>query len=175
MRKTKVRIFSRMGRTNWSTRALLYSHTKRPKPSLNSELNIFVFSLTAAVGREIFSNSFISFEVKLSLKRPKFAKKFCRPFCLFIEVGFRFPVPIRPFWWSNKALDRPLINQSNRVLLSQSTMLSTYQPIAGSVLKDIRTAALTYGSNGVRGPYEELRSKYFSALAKKSINKDLII
>ena len=50
-RKPKVRIFSRMDRTNWSIRALLYSHNQRPKPSLNSTLNIFVSSLNAVVGR----------------------------------------------------------------------------------------------------------------------------
>ena len=33
-------------------RALLYSHNQRPKPSLDSELNIFVLSLNAAVGIE---------------------------------------------------------------------------------------------------------------------------
>ena len=66
VRKAEVRIFSRMDRTNWSTRILLYSHDQRPKPSLNSVLNIFVSSLNAAVGREIFSSSHISFEVKLT-------------------------------------------------------------------------------------------------------------
>ena len=57
VRKTKVRIFSRMDGTNWSIRALLYSHNQRPKPVLNSELNKIVPSFTASVGREIFSNS----------------------------------------------------------------------------------------------------------------------
>ena len=57
LRKAEVRIFSRMDRTNWSIRALLYSHKQRAKTeafSLNSVLNIFVSSLNAAVGREIF-------------------------------------------------------------------------------------------------------------------------
>ena len=54
VRKTKVRIFSCMDRINWSIRTLLYSHNQRPKPSLNSELNIFLSTLNAAVGREIF-------------------------------------------------------------------------------------------------------------------------
>ena len=58
VRKTKIRIFSRMNRVNWSVRALLYCHNKRPKPSLNSELNVFVSFLNATVGREtVFSNS----------------------------------------------------------------------------------------------------------------------
>ena len=55
VRKTKVQIFSRMDRTNWSIRALLYSHNQRPKPSSNSTLNVFVSSpvssLNAVVGR----------------------------------------------------------------------------------------------------------------------------
>ena len=57
VRKTKVRIFSRMDQTNWSIRALLYSHNinQRPKPSSNSTMNIFVFSpvssLNAVVGK----------------------------------------------------------------------------------------------------------------------------
>ena len=50
-RKTKVRIFSRMDRTNWSIRALLYIHNQRPKPSLNSKLNIFVSSFNTVIGR----------------------------------------------------------------------------------------------------------------------------
>ena len=45
VRKTKVRIFSRMDRTNWSIRASLYSHNQRPEPSSNSKLNIFVIFL----------------------------------------------------------------------------------------------------------------------------------
>ena len=69
IRKAEVRIFSCMDRTNWSIRALLHSHSQRLKPSLNSVLNIFVSSLNAAVGREIFSSSHISFKVKLSIKR----------------------------------------------------------------------------------------------------------
>ena len=69
-RKAEVRIFSRMDTTDWSIRALLYSHNQRPKPkpSLNSVLNIFVSSLNAAVRKEFFSSSHISFKVKLSIK-----------------------------------------------------------------------------------------------------------
>ena len=54
VRKTEVRIFSRMDRINWSIRALSYSRNERLKPSLNSEPNKFVSSLKAAVGREFF-------------------------------------------------------------------------------------------------------------------------
>ena len=64
VQKTKVRIFSRIDRTNWSIRALLYSHNQKPTPFLNSYLCIFVPSLTAAVGREILSNFSISFKSK---------------------------------------------------------------------------------------------------------------
>ena len=66
--KSKVQIFSRMDQTNWSIRALLYRHTQRPKPFLTSELNIFVSSLTTAVGREILPNSLISFHGELRSK-----------------------------------------------------------------------------------------------------------
>ena len=69
VRKAEARIFSGMDRTNWLIRALLYSHNQRPKPSLNSVLNIFVSTLNAAVGREFFSSSHISFKVKLSIKK----------------------------------------------------------------------------------------------------------
>ena len=71
VKKTKVRILSRVNRTNWSIKALLNRHNQRPKPSLNSELNIFVSSLNAAIGREIFSNSSLWFKVKLSFKKTK--------------------------------------------------------------------------------------------------------
>ena len=80
VRKAEVRIFSPMDRTNWSIRALLYSHDQRPKtkdqrpkPSPNSVQNLFVSSLNAAVGRDIFSSSHISFKVKLSIKKVKLA------------------------------------------------------------------------------------------------------
>ena len=74
-RKAELRIFSRMDRTNWSIRVLLYRHNQRPKTesSLNSVLNIFVSSLNAAVGREFFSSSHISFKVKRSIKKVKLA------------------------------------------------------------------------------------------------------
>ena len=79
VRKAEVRIFSRMDRINWSIRALLYSHNQRPKPSLNSVLDMFV--LNASVGREIFFSSDISFEVKLSIKKSKTCLKiFVIPF-----------------------------------------------------------------------------------------------
>ena len=88
VRKAKVRIFSRMDRTNWPIRALLYDHNQRPKPSSNSTLNIFVSfpvsSLNAVVRRSILSNFSVSFKIKISFKKPKLAyKHFARSFCLF--------------------------------------------------------------------------------------------
>ena len=71
---------------------------QRPKPSLNSVLNLFVSPLNAAVGGEIFSSSRISFKVELSIKKLKLASKFLSSLLfLFIEEGLRFPSPIRLF------------------------------------------------------------------------------
>ena len=49
--EVRTELFSRTDRTNWSIRALLYSHNQRPIPSSNSTLSIFVSSLNAVVGR----------------------------------------------------------------------------------------------------------------------------
>ena len=46
---------------------------QKSKHSLNSELNAFVSSLNAAVGRENFCNPLISFKAKLSFKKPELA------------------------------------------------------------------------------------------------------
>ena len=117
VRKTEVRIFSRMDRTNWSIRALLYSHNQRsflPTPFINSVLNIFVSSLNAAVGREIFSSP-ISFKVKLSIKKVKLAWKFLSSLLfLFIEEGIWFPGPIRLFGgpirlWTERKLTNQIV------------------------------------------------------------------
>ena len=61
---------------------------KKSRLSLNSELNIFVSSLNAAVEGEIFSDSFTSLKVKPSFRKPKFA---------FTEAGLLSPGPIRLF------------------------------------------------------------------------------
>ena len=111
VRKTKVRIFARMDRINWLIRALLYSHNQRSKPSLNSEPNKFVSSLKAAIGREIFSSSSISFKVKLSFKKLKLAKKFLSSI-LFVYRGSS------SISLSNTALNGPFNNRSNRAFLS---------------------------------------------------------
>ena len=94
--KTKVPIFSRMDRINWSIRALLYSHNQRPKHSLNSELNIFVSTLNAAVGKQIFPIPLSRLKNKALIKK-NLRENFCRPFCLFIEECFQFPGPLRLF------------------------------------------------------------------------------
>ena len=126
VRKTNVRIFSPMDGTNWSIRALLYSHNQRPKPSptseLNSVLNIFVSSLNAAVGREFFSSSSILFKVKCSLRKDRTCVKFffVHVFCL-LKKAFDLTVQYA-LWRSNTALDGPLIDQSNRVFLSSYTI-----------------------------------------------------
>ena len=79
-----------MDQTNWSIGALLYSHNQRSK--LNSAVKIFVSSLNAAVGREFFPSSHISFKVKLSLKKVK-RERFCRHFCFcFLKKAFDYPV-----------------------------------------------------------------------------------
>ena len=116
--KTKVRIFSRMDRINWPIRASLYSHNQRPKTSLNSELDIFVSSLNAAVGRELFSNSSILFKVKLSLKNQNLRKNLCRPTYLRIEIGLRFPRSNTPFWRSSTVLDGPLMKGSENTVFA---------------------------------------------------------
>ena len=53
----KTKVFSHMDQINLSIRVSLYSHSQIPKPSLSSELNIFVSSLNAAVRMEFFSNA----------------------------------------------------------------------------------------------------------------------
>ena len=86
-------------------------------------LNIFVSSLNAAGGRKIFSSSRISFKVKLSIKKQNLRENFCHPFCFcLLKRVFDFPVQYA-FWWSNTALDGPLINQSNRVVSSSYTIM----------------------------------------------------
>ena len=55
-RKTEVRIFFRMDRTNWSIRALLYSHNQRPEIEAFSKFStehVCVF-LESSYWKEIF-------------------------------------------------------------------------------------------------------------------------
>ena len=101
-RKAEVRIFSRMARTNWSIRALLYSHNQRPKTEAFfkfSTEHICVF-LECSCCKGHFFNSHILFKVKLSIKRSKSCVKIfviplfvCRrsshsntPFCVSIGL-----------------------------------------------------------------------------------------
>ena len=77
VRKTKVRIFSRMNRTNWSIRAPLYSHSQRSRIEAFSKFSterICAF-LECSCSKGNFSSSSISAEVKLSLKKVKSALK----------------------------------------------------------------------------------------------------
>ena len=106
-RKAKVQIFSRMDRTNWSIRALLYSYNQHLGVILDKMILNWIIltnytsnssSIFHSNSSGIFSSSFISFEGKLSFKKPKLAlKSLYRPFCLFIDVGLRFSGPIRLF------------------------------------------------------------------------------
>ena len=83
IRKAEVRIFSHVDRTNWSIRALLYSHNQRQKTEAFSKFSTghSVSSLNAVVGREIFPvPSHISFKVKLSIKKSKTCIEIVIPF-----------------------------------------------------------------------------------------------
>ena len=107
VRKAKVQMFSRMDRTNWSIRALLYSHNQHLGFTLDKMILYWIIMTMYA------SNSFLSifirilpeyFPVPLShLKRSfhsknqNLLKSLYRPFCLFIDVGLRFSGPIRLF------------------------------------------------------------------------------
>ena len=94
----EVRIFSRMGRTNWPKRASLYSHNQRPKTKAFSKFNtelICVF-LECSCWKGNCFQFHISVKVKLSIKKVKLAWKFLSYYLLlFIEEGLRFPGPIR--------------------------------------------------------------------------------
>ena len=128
VRKTKVQIFSRMDRNNWSIRALLYSHNQHlgfipDKMTLNW---ILMTIYTSNSSSSIFIRILLEyFPILLShLKRSFHSKNqnllkqslsfiffvyWCRP-SIFLSNT--------PFWRSNTALDGPLINQSNRLFLS---------------------------------------------------------
>ena len=96
--KAKVRIFSRMDWTNWSIRALLYSYTQRLETKVFSEFrteHICVFFYCSCwKGNFPIPLSHLNLSLK---KHQNLHKNFCRPFCLFIEVAFPFPSPIRLF------------------------------------------------------------------------------
>ena len=83
VRKAKVQMFSRMDQANWSIRALLYSHNQHLRfipdkndtyLNYNDNLHIkFLLEYFHLNSSRIFSNSSISFEEKLSFKKPKLA------------------------------------------------------------------------------------------------------
>ena len=103
----EVRIFSRMDRTNWSIRALLYSRnqhlglTRQNDTLLNYNDNLhikFLLEYFHSNSSGTFSSSSASFKEKLSFKKTKTClKSLYRPLCLFIDVGLRFSGPIRLF------------------------------------------------------------------------------
>ena len=134
VRKGKVQIFPRMDRTNWSIRALLYSHNQHLGFTLDKMIHCWIIMTIYASNS--FSSIFIRilpeyFPIPLShLKRSfhsqnqNLLKSLYRPFCLF--VYWCRPSIFRsntPFWRSSKALDGPLINQSNRLFLSGYTIM----------------------------------------------------
>ena len=113
VQKAKVQIFSGMDQTNWSIRALLYSHNQHTfipdKMNYNDNLHIkLLLKYLHLNSSGIFSNSSISFKEKLSLKNPKLAlKSLYHPFCLFIDAGTRFSGRIclsgGPIWlWTDR-------------------------------------------------------------------------
>ena len=59
--------------------------SQRPKPSLSSELKIFVFLECSNKKGNFFSNSCL-----YKVKKKNLHKSLCRLFCLFIETGLRF-------------------------------------------------------------------------------------
>ena len=131
--KAKVQIFSRMDRTNWPVRALLYSHNQHLGFTLDKMILYWIIMTMYASNS--FSSIFIRilpeyFPVPLShLKRSFHSKNqnllkkslssilfvyWCRPSIFGSNT---------PSWRSNTALDGPLINQSNRLFLSGYTIM----------------------------------------------------
>ena len=96
VRKAKVQIFSSMDRTNWSIRALLYSHNQH----LGFILDKMILN---RITMTIYANSFSSIFIPLAhLKRTFHSKnqnllKKSLSSILFIDVGLRFSSPIRLF------------------------------------------------------------------------------
>ena len=107
VQKAKVQIFSCIDRTNWSIRALLYSHNQHLGFILDKMI------LNWIIMTNYTSNSFLSifirilpeyFPIPLShlwrsfhSKTKTCLKGLCRPFCLFIDLGLRYSGPIHLF------------------------------------------------------------------------------
>ena len=134
VRKAKVQIFSRMDRTNWSIRALLYSRNQHLVFILDKMILNWI--LMTIYTSNSFSNIFIRilpeyFPIPLShLKRSIHSKtKTClvkKSLSSILFVYWCRPSIFRsntPFWWSNTALDAPLISQSNCLFLSGYTII----------------------------------------------------
>ena len=132
VRKAKVQIFSCMDRTNWSIRALLYSHNQHIGLTLVKMILYWIIMTIYTLNS--FSSIFIRIlpeylPIPLShLKRIFHSKnqnllEKSLPSILF--VYWCRPSIFRsnnPFWRSNTALDGLLINQSNRLFLSGYTI-----------------------------------------------------
>ena len=107
IRKAKVQIFSRMDRTNWSIRALLYSHNQHlgfilDKMILNWIVKTIytsnsLSSIFVRIFRNIFKFLWLIWRKAFIQKTKTCLKSLCRSFCLFIDVSLRFSSPIRLF------------------------------------------------------------------------------
>ena len=133
IRKAKVQIFSRMDRTNWSIRALLYSHNQHLRFILDKMIlnwivmTIYASNSLSSIFTRIFRNifkflwliwrkAFIQ-KTKTCLKKSLWSILFvywCKPSIFRSNT---------PFWRSNTAFDGPLINKSNRFFLSGYTIM----------------------------------------------------
>ena len=123
VRKAKVQIFSHMERTNWSIRALLYSHNQHLGFTVDKMI-LYWITMTIYTSNS-FSSIFIRilpeyFPIPLShLKRSfhsknqNLLKKSISSILFVIWCRSSIFWSNTPFWRSNTALDGPLINQSN--------------------------------------------------------------
>ena len=160
VRKAKVQIFSRMDRTNWSIRALLYSHNQHLGFTLDKMILDWI--IVTIYTSKSFSSIFIwilsqYFPIPLSHLNRNFRSKnqnlLKKSLSSILFVYWCRPSIFRsntPFWRSNTALDVPLIHQSNRLFLSGYTIICSYWPIVRSIRENIWTAVLKYGPNEVR-------------------------
>ena len=126
VRKAEVRIFSRMDRTNWSIKAFLYSHNQRSKTEAFSKFSIE--HICVLLECSCWKGNFFQFPSHLNKTFNKKSKTCVKIFVIpFVFVYRRSSLISRsntPFWRSNTALDGPLVNQSNRVVISSYTIMS---------------------------------------------------
>ena len=146
--------------TNWSIRALLYSHSQHLGFTLDKMILDWI--IVTIYTSKSFSSIFIRilsqyFPIPLSHLNRNFRSKnqnlLKKSLSSILFVYWCRPSIFRsntPFWRSNTALDVPLINQSNRLFLSGYTIICSYWPIVRSIRENIWTAVLKYGPNEVR-------------------------